>query len=97
MIDVTNEKTAYSTYGSAMILAMTSPSASPKIIHPIIFTNVIPPNIMGQAYFTFAKEIFYIEDISLIPLGTNYIKKYLVYRQGIFWWGKVDLNHRKHC
>ena len=30
---------------------------------------------MPQAYFTFAKQIFHIEDISLVPQGTNFIEK----------------------
>ena len=39
---------------------------------------------MPQANFTFAKQIFHIEDISLVPLGTNFIEKDLVFRQGLF-------------
>ena len=30
---------------------------------------------MPQAYFTFAKQIFHIEDISLVAQGTNIIEK----------------------
>ena len=39
---------------------------------------------MPQAYFTFAKQIFHIEDISLVTSGTNFIEKDLVFRQGLF-------------
>ena len=32
------------------------------------------PNMPG-AYFTFAEQIFHIENISLVPRGTNFIEK----------------------
>ena len=46
---------------------------------------------MPQAYFTFAKQIFHIEDISLVPLGTNFIENDLVFRQGLF----LDMGYKK--
>ena len=52
---------------------------------------------MPQAYFTFAKQIFHIEDISLIPQGMNFIEKDLMLlHQVFFWWERVDSNDRKY-
>ena len=49
---------------------------------------------MPQAYFTFAKQIFHIEDISLVPEERISLKKTLATASAFFWWERVDSNHR---
>ena len=49
---------------------------------------------MPQAYFTFAKQIFHIEDISLVPEEQISLKKTLATASAFFWWERVDSNHR---
>ena len=49
---------------------------------------------MPQAYFTFAKQIFHIEDISLVPEERISLKKALATASAFFWWERVDSNHR---
>ena len=51
---------------------------------------------MPQAYFTFAKQIFHIEDISLVAHGTNIIEKDQVVRLGLFWWTRRGSNSRPY-
>ena len=48
---------------------------------------------MPQAYFTFAKQIFHIEDISLVPKERISLKKPRQ-RRGFFWLGWQDSNLR---